>query len=357
MTSESRSTLIELPACEGAVPSSPRVGTTVSGEVRRSRKFTPRNAGRSIRFTLIELLAVPAAAFGRRQVRRAFTLIELLVVIAIIAVLAALLLPALQRAKQYAVTVTCMNNEKQIHMATAMYADNNDGILPPNFDVIWGWNNQTVDFQALILDGVLPVEEITDMEDQNGTVYPDVRYLRSLHCPAHGKQLGRWNQTKGTVTSSNGVSGTAWIEVDGDYLHADTANTTAKPFGVFTSYSMNSLCNWDKTHSNLYYDQPGWFIGKYIHYGWVGEAPDKPVRLHSISRADNVWLLADGWFSHVGLLCGTVWRHPGQSANFTYVDGHVETLRPGDVQARSWCARGWDWDIWDPRLVISNKLP
>ena len=77
----------------------------------------------------------------RRQRRRSFTLIELLIVIAIIAILAGMLLPALQKARQSAKKTECMSRQKQVMLAQIAYADDNQGIMPVS--VPYGTSNET----------------------------------------------------------------------------------------------------------------------------------------------------------------------------------------------------------------------
>ena len=99
--------------------------------------------------------------------KRGFTLIELLVVIAIIGILAALLLPALARAKGRAQAVSCLNNLKQLEACWQMYINDHDDFVPPNRSEnagIWrstrdswiGWSSAPydTDFRA-IKDGLL----------------------------------------------------------------------------------------------------------------------------------------------------------------------------------------------------------
>ena len=70
-----------------------------------------------------------SASFNRIQAKR-FTLIELLVVIAIIAILAAILLPALNSARERGKGASCINNHKQLMNVTLMYIDAFDGWTP-----------------------------------------------------------------------------------------------------------------------------------------------------------------------------------------------------------------------------------
>jgi prepilin-type N-terminal cleavage/methylation domain-containing protein/prepilin-type processing-associated H-X9-DG protein len=88
---------------------------------------------------------------------RGFTLIELLVVIAIIAILAAMLLPALSKAKIQAIKTQDLNNEKQQLVALTMYAGDNKDNLPDGSGGAWAWDMDAALANQMIAYGTTPL--------------------------------------------------------------------------------------------------------------------------------------------------------------------------------------------------------
>ncbi|MBX6316418.1 MAG: DUF1559 domain-containing protein [Isosphaeraceae bacterium] len=148
--------------------------------------------------------------------RRGFTLIELLVVIAIIGVLIALLLPAVQSAREAARRAQCINNLKQIALACHNYVDKN-GVFPTQIGGVPNWFNQW-DYRTSWMVQILPELEQTNLFNAyNFTTQDRANYswtnttviatpLATFYCPSYaglkvrvGKDVSDYNSYAGSI--------------------------------------------------------------------------------------------------------------------------------------------------------------
>jgi prepilin-type processing-associated H-X9-DG protein/prepilin-type N-terminal cleavage/methylation domain-containing protein len=124
---------------------------------------------------------------GASAWRAAFSLIELLVVIAVIAILAAMLLPTLAKAKAKAHSITCQNHLRQLQFGWLMYLHDHDDQLVPNKDGDQGDGN-FISFPGSWVEGSAQLDSSTT-NLQKGVLFPYQPAVAIYHCPSDQTRL------------------------------------------------------------------------------------------------------------------------------------------------------------------------
>ena len=265
-----------------------------------ARRFFPANRNRAtppdvaVEGMHRHQTTLPGETCGKRP--GAFTLIELLVVIAIIAILAAMLLPALNRARVRGQAASCLTNLKQLQAAWQLYLDDNTDRFPPNKSARVNGAQQNVPDSWVLGNAQL---DATPANLQRGVLYPYVPATGSFRCPAdRALVLGQ-----PAVPRTRSYALSAWLNsamsskpefpdwdehTFGEMKFKLASLSSPAPAEVFVFLDKNADCNDDGVFA---------LADAYGYTGHPDEWTDLPAESH------------------------------GQSCDLSFADGHAEQYR------------------------------
>ncbi len=240
------------------------------------------------------------------KTKKGFTLIELLVVISIIALLVAILMPALNKARQQAQAAVCLNNQKQLGMTYLMYTNDNNGLLPSSE----AWGNVKDHFvqSPIEIDGLPGYSTEDEIEGiKQGALYKYTQTPDIYNCPGDKR------------TKKNGGM-TGW-------------RTYSIPGGLNGSINKNGF-GWGNRYKialKKYNDIPR----PSESYTFVEETqyrPDDP------SASWNMGTFVMGLYTYSWVDSVAIWHN--NASTFAFADGHADRYKMQDKRVIEWLEMG-----------------